>query len=327
MNIGIIGMGKIGSEVARQAGALGWRLVYAASSHRAFVDNMCVSDSQGVLFESSAFERAITQCDVVFLCIPSNQPDASLDYIQRVGCLGVPLVLAEKAALADRWDMVMEYRRRLNFDATVGGGSRLLPFVREHMSDGGPDFSDLHAVLNGTLNFVFCCVDELHCSLEQAVENAKIADLTEPSLNLDTLGIMNRELGDVAQKTAIIVNLLRLHGTPTTSSAIGAVMKPLTYEMLAARDAGSRLVFSVAKKPVSFGGHLFEHRFGEYFVAFGFRNMSLAPFHRIKTALSDNAMVVRYDGGATYAISGPGAGPRETVRLMIRAALKLAVCK
>lgn len=320
MRIGIIGLGKIGREVGRQAYDEGWEVVATANSKRVYVAGRELPYTLQLLAES--FSGAGIK--VVFLCIPSNQPETAKEYLVGLTSRGVPVVTAEKAGIARYWpETVGEYPFCINYDVAVGGGSGILAFMREHARAGRGRFREMHAIVNGTINFVLWCMDELGSDLSSALETAAREGLTEPNGARDALGVLNGEMDDVAQKMTIILNDCGIRGEKPVR--IGEVVpKPITATDMENRSRHDRLVFSIVRAPRAIHSQFFVKEFGDFVVSLGFHGVQNPLYHRLAVPSKENAAVVYYENEPLpYFAGGPGAGPRETARAMIRGAERL----
>lgn len=217
--------------------------------------------------------------------------------------LGVSVVLADKGPLA-----VAPRATRAAFEAsgaslrhgaTVGGGVPILETLeRLRASD---DILGITAVANGSTSFVLDRVEK-RGSLAEAIEAAKHLGLLETNPLLDLAG------HDAAAKAAILHQV-----------AFGSA---LSWKEVAAKG-----LLSLDEEDVRFQA---ERGFAVRLVA----NVSpdgarVAPVaverdSPLATKGAGNAFQVRLAEGGSVTLAGPGAGPRETARTILRDLQRLA---
>lgn len=116
---------------------------------------------------------------------------------------GKDLVTANKAVIAEHgpelFDRSRELGRSIAFEATVAGGIPIVCAIGQCLSAN--QIVSLHAILNGTSNYILTQMEEAGLDYDKAVEEAKRLGFAEDDPTLDVDGT------DTAQKLSILAHL------------------------------------------------------------------------------------------------------------------------
>src|SRR3989344_3533908 len=197
---------------------------------KAKIDQMSGWVVETVIRKSSLGEQhSFHMSDIAFLAIPTeNGGDTARQYIAQSLAMGIPIVTCEKGALSHHFDKFLRNFDKLGHSATVGGGTRLLPSLRERLN-GRKDVI-VHGVVNGTLNFIFNAMDNDSDSLGAAVRKARQLGYAEPGAE-SALDVLNGEMADTVMKTAILYNVCMR--SRESMSAANVAISPLNANDLA----------------------------------------------------------------------------------------------
>lgn len=288
----LIGNGGVGRAVRARGEALGWRFPL-------------VVDRDPVDW------RAVPLPDVAFLAIPSGDGVEALGYIRHFAGQGVPIVTCEKGALAERFDEIRPLLAKVGFDAAVGGGTRMLPYLRSRPRD---QIVSLSGVLNGTLNFL---ADELTRGVAPEAAAAEALRLRYAEPGAGTFEeIVASEIGDLSRKARIVANVSGLADTIAPTLALDA---HAAARALAEASASRRFAFSLGKqeRPAVVSARF---ALGEWCGQVGVFEVAHLPFQAPRGV--ENVLAIEEATG-TYAVYGPGAGPEATASAMVENAKEL----
>lgn len=194
MKIILIGSGNVGGEVEK---------VLAEKTIPADL----VIRSSGVYSKGSHidtnnnFAKYVDAGSVVFISVPSRGDGSEmLDYYLKPLEIGARIVTCEKAVLAHHFEIVQKFKGRIQYSATVGGNSGILPAI----SDYRGAIEEIKGVINGTLNYVSDAL--AHGRGEAGIFHDVVSrGFTDPGPH-DLQEVFQNELKDVAYKTAILAN-------------------------------------------------------------------------------------------------------------------------
>ncbi len=244
-------------------------------------------------------------------------------YIKSFVQKNIPIVTCEKGALSNYFTSLERYLGKIGYSATVGGGSRMLPYAQERMN---PAVTEVHAVVNGTLNYIFDGVSNGR-SLDEVVEEAKRLGYAEPGAT-DILAIINGEaVGDVPKKTAILSYSLGLTKQPFLGKkfqeACGALCEADLMKVVQ-QSKIRRYIVSIAKEKGRdediIGGFKFNLDSGWY-VSVGFKNIEENPIYSALISPGVNNALMTCEGKngvyGTPVVGGQGAGAGPTANSMM----------
>ena len=217
-NVGIVGLGTVGQGVAkilldhgdrtaRNAGRTLWlqhAIVRDISKPRdAEIPTDIVSDDLERLIEDKSVS-------VVAQLIGGIEPAKSI--MLRLLESGKDVVTANKALLAahgpELFDRARELGRSIAFEASVAGGIPIIANVSQCLSAN--QISSMHAILNGTSNFIISKMDSEGADYNDVLKTAQELGLAEADPTMDVDG------SDAVQKLAILAHLgfgARVHWT------------------------------------------------------------------------------------------------------------------
>src|SRR6266566_3882385 len=206
LNVGLIGLGTVGSQVAERM--LTWRSQLA---RRAGVE-LCL---YRVLVRDLAKRRSVQIEPDVMTTDPSgllDDPDIQVvvevaggdepmrGYLERALRAGKHVVTANKVVMAkhglELLELAAEKNVDLYFEAAVGGGIPLISTFRTDLQANR--IERLSAVINGTTNYVLGRMGSDGLSLEDAVKEAQVAGYAEADPTDDVDGF------DATYKLAIL---------------------------------------------------------------------------------------------------------------------------
>lgn len=208
-NVGIVGVGTVGTGVARllldhgdrtarHAGRTLWlkkAVVRDASKSRD------VDLPDGVLTESLQDVMDDPEITVVAQLIGGLEPARSI-MLQLLEA-GKDIVTANKALLAEHgpelFTRARELGRSIAFEAAVAGGIPIIANISQCLSAN--QIRSLEGILNGTSNFIVTKMDEHGASFKDAVAEAQRRGYAEADPTMDVDGT------DAAQKLAILAHL------------------------------------------------------------------------------------------------------------------------
>lgn len=308
--VGLIGYGSIGQELARQITEKGWDISW-------IVTRETIKDNEWIVISESGEWKNQSAVDIVFLCIPSSQPEMARDYIQFFGEKEVPVVTCEKWALATYPTVFEYYSEKIGKSATVGGGTRMLSFLDLRNRD---DICEISGVLNGTLNYVF---DELSTWKSQTDVLADVLEKKYAEPGSNTLSdIIAGELDDLTKKAIILTNASGLLEETIAWKPDQYSVENFFLEKALQNPSEYRFLFILADHEYSgfIGGMEIESgKWWCYAGLFLVKNTSLTLPSGVNNMLS---IVERDD---VYTLTGPWAGPVPTARAMMLDAASLLV--
>lgn len=302
MNVGIIGSGSIATHLNGRLELLGIKTSYMLKSNEQF---------KSVEYLDQHNPRA------VFLTISTkDHGEAARAYMLECVERGVPVITCEKGALAYHAKDLKKYIELIRFSAAVGGGTKLLPYIKGRLITGYP--TRIQAVLNGTLNYIFHEMQQSGRALGEACDEAQKLGYAEPGANT-IAALLNGELKDIQRKVCVLFNMVLATNTYLTPD----MLEPFEFSNLEiqASNAGSRLVVEFSNTNSGskiLEGPSFNTHVGNWTVSAGLRT--------IDTSLSwlpggiGNAIHItegELGKGGIYTLIGPGAGSEATTSALI----------
>ena len=323
--IGIIGIGNIGSELWHKIQAKGWGVECVVD-----IDGIyCDAHKSEKLGEPGSFENFLKTLDLVFLAIPTfDEGETAFGYMRASLGRGVPVVTCEKGALSNYFSGLEEAVRdgKIGYSATVGGGSRILRYLEERV---GPQVEEIHAVVNGTLNYIFDQVSKGR-SLGEAVKETQKLGYAEPGTT-HPIEVINKEsAGDVPMKTSILFNICNLTEQRMRARDITIhQIEASELRRLAKEAMNRRYIVSITREANDEEDTIwgFKHEIDGWHISAGFKHIDENPLFRelIPSGVNNAVLISEGEFGrdGSYRLSGPGAGPGPTTNSMIIDAEKI----
>lgn len=220
INIGLIGLGTVGSGVVRllrdNAEVISRRLgVPVTLKKAADLDGSrakALKLGKGV-YTGDAYEVIRDpDVDVVVELIGGYKPAKEL----ILGALGAgkPVVTANKALLAMHGEEIYEAAQRaglpVGFEASVGGGIPIIGALKQGLAAN--DVQSIYGIINGTSNYILTKMTDEGRRFDDVLKEAQALGYAEADPTFDVEGI------DSAHKLAVLANLA--FGTPVKFSDI-----------------------------------------------------------------------------------------------------------
>ncbi len=209
VKVAIFGFGTIGSGVARLlldqeeriARHAGRRVQLARVVDPDLTRPRNVELPRGLLTEDLSSVLDDAEITAVVQLIGGLEPARSI--MCKLLDAGKDVVTANKALLAEHGTELFDRARRLGrsiaFEASVAGGIPIIAAMSESLTAN--QVQSIHAILNGTSNFILSQMEELGSDYAAAVAEAQRLGYAEADPTLDVNG------SDAAQKLAILAHL------------------------------------------------------------------------------------------------------------------------
>ncbi len=298
----IVGNGHIGVELEKQLTDIGVHNTFFTSyNHR------------------HTFAKKAQAADIVFITISTrDRGQTALGYIIETLALNRPVVTCEKGALAYNFHALRESLSKIGFNASFGGGCGMLDMLR-----GKTDkVLILHAVLNGTLNYLFSTFDP-KMGIDMSLTNTTAKGLCKTSHDNDISKVIKLELTDILLKITILTNILLIdaHTAPITPESF-TYSHIDDYDIPALLSSKKQFVVSILKRRIRPPQPGISARIDGLIIHGGFVHQSEIPFFPFPFGIN-NALRCEFNNNSMEMISGPGAGATHTARQMIRDAQNL----
>lgn len=313
MKVGIIGYGKIGTEVGRRVLERNWEIGVVTNTSGVY--KVPEKGLRIKVDEPSNWLNHFEKVDIAVLCIPTlDNGKIAYDYIKTLVEKDIPVVTSEKGAFGNYFPELESWIDKIGYSAVVGGGTRMLHWLRDRLTPPR-HITEIHLIINGTLNY---CLDgwDRGRDIDEVVEEAKKLNYAEPGAQ-NTLEVINTEsCRDVPMKIASLLNVCNFGKIRAKDIDIkrisGADLKKLARESHIRRH-----IVSIVRKENDddiidmIGGFKFE--INDWCVSAGFKNKTENPLFRqlVPPGVNNAALIHGVDG--TYILTGPGAGDTPTV--------------
>lgn len=308
IKIGIIGTGRIGTELSERITQRGWELLIAKTSG--------IYIRKEKIAELHDWLECFKNLDIVCLCIPTLDDGViAYEYIKVLIDNNIPVVTCEKGALGNYFPELKHWVNKIGYSATVGGGTRLLPWLRERLTLGT---REVHLIINGTLNFIFDGLSSGRGALDEMVAEAKTLGYTEPGAKNPSEVINNEANKDVPNKVSVLLNTCGFGEIRAKDIDVKPIFEDDLKKLV--REATSRrYIVSITRETNEedvIGG--FKFLLNGWHVSAGFKNRSHNPLFLQFVPPGVNNAVLIYGADGTYILTGPGAGVIPTVGSMMR---------
>jgi len=209
VKVAIIGFGTVGSGVARLLLEHGQRIARHVGRRveLAYVVDVDLTRPRNVTLPpgilTNDLDRVLGDPEVaaVVQLIGGIEPERTI--MLRVLESGKDVITANKALLAEHGPELFDRARRLGrsiaFEAAVAGGIPIIAAMSECLAAN--QIESIHAILNGTSNFILSQMEEEGASYQQALAEAQRRGYAEANPAMDVDG------SDAAQKLAILAHL------------------------------------------------------------------------------------------------------------------------
>ncbi len=209
LGVAIVGLGTVGSGVARLLTDFGQRTARHAGRplilKQVVVRDMArprqVELPAGIVSTDIARITGDPDVSIVALLVGGLEPART--FAVKLLQSGKDLVTANKALLAEHgpelFDLARKLGRSIAFEASVGGGIPIIANISTCLSAN--QIESIHAILNGTSNFILTQMEAAGMSYDEAVREAQRLGYAEADPSMDVDG------SDAAQKLAILAHL------------------------------------------------------------------------------------------------------------------------
>lgn len=291
--IGMLGVGTVGAALAELVRERS-DLILVKALVRDLDKPRNVSHPEKILTTDA--DEVLASADVLVEVMGGvDQPVALM---QRALEAGIPVVTANKAALAERWDAFLPAMRegRIYFEASVMAGTPAIEPVAGVLRGSAP--RELHAILNGTCSYILQQLEQ-GVPYASALAEAQRLGYAEADPTLDVGGI------DAAHKLTILARL--------------SVDPNLTWDSVLRSTRGiERLTPSLVQEAMEDGGRVqlvgsVIPRGGAWSVAV--RPVYVPPGHPLAT--NEGAALLYRGAGGEVLMTGPGAGGIETASAVL----------
>ncbi|MGA2620853.1 MAG: homoserine dehydrogenase [Thermoguttaceae bacterium] len=207
--VAIVGFGTIGSGVARlllerqerisrQAGR---RVELVRIVDTDLLRTRNVTPPPGMLTSDLALVLNDPEIEAVVQVVGGLEPDRTI--MLRLLESGKNVVTANKALLAEHgpelFDRARQLGRSIAFEAAVAGGIPIIAAINQSLVAN--QIQSIHAILNGTSNFILTQMEDHDASYAEALAEAQQLGFAEANPAMDVNG------SDAAQKLAILAHL------------------------------------------------------------------------------------------------------------------------
>lgn len=256
------------------------------------------------------WKKYLEKIDIACLAIPTIDDGLiAYEYMKTLIKHNIPIVTSEKGALGNYFPELKSQLNKIGYSATVGGGTRLLHWLKERLT---PGIKEIHLIINGTLNYIF---DELSKgrTLDEVVEETKKLGYAEPEAQ-EALEVINTEsCKDIPMKVSVLLNICGFGEVKAREISPQKISKNEIKKLI--REASfRRYIVSITREENEedvVGG--FKFPINDWWVSAGFKNRIQNPLflHLVPPGVNNAALIYGIEG--TYLLTGPGAGATPTV--------------
>lgn len=331
-----VGYGNVGQAVPQRCGDLGLKhspfvIKSGGTYSRGNDGSLTLHDNNPAFWKNPSITNGVR---VAFLATPSSGDGTrALEIINGLLEQGIPVVTAEKAALANHYPALESRVCEMGISASVGGGTRMLSWLSDRLD---PRTRQVHAIVNGTLNFIMDGIDGGRTA-GQTIDEAVALGYAEPGAS-NHLDVLNGELvGDIPKKTSILWNTvlrgaLAGHTVLSHTDLKQPALNQDRLNQLIAEASARRYIISIIKadeeipeKDIIAG---FRKKIdGNLLIIGGFRRVTDNPlFKALVLPGPSNGVVITAgpnESDGVYQLEGPGAGPGPTAAAMVQDARRL----
>ncbi len=303
INIGIVGLGTVGTGIARIMMAnrdvisarLGANLVLKRAA------DLDLDRDRGIAFEKDQLTTdpflVTDDPDIAIVAEMVGGTGIAKEVIIRAIQNGKHVVTANKALLAEYGNELFEMAEKkgvnLAFEASVGGCMPIIKTIRETLMSNR--IEAVTGILNGTCNYILTKIANDGMAFADALKDAQNEGYAEADPTLDVGGF------DTAHKLAIISALAYGMKINIDDIYIEGISDITPMDIEFARDCGYRIKLLAISK---FDGHAVQARI----------HPTMVPFsdHLSNVSGPMNAVTITSDGVGEMVLLGHGAGMMPT---------------
>ncbi len=305
----IVGKGRIGHACAKVFIEESWRVDFFDPRKNVQEFAQDITDYNLVVLAISTKDAGEIACSYIFPCVDA----------------GIPIVTAEKGALAYYFDLLESDLPMIGYNATLGGACGMPSLILKHKGS----ILGMKGIINATINFFFWA-RQAKMSEEGILFEAQNKGLCEPSSAATLHDVFTVEMEDTLLKACIMFNLAGL-GKPVTPCDFvkyNFTPKEIT-DHLNSRDK-KRLVVEVEYVP-DFELHPcyiqgFWHYQNPWLIKGSFKNNAekeLTIVSEIDISAENNILIIERTDGNFVFTGGAGAGPDEIAKRIFEDAKEL----
>lgn len=319
INAGIIGAGRIGSELYRKIQSLGWNIKFILE-----IDGV-YKNLKDKIDKHKNYLNYCKDLDIGFLAISKPKSDdgsIAFGFMKSLLEKNIPVVTSEKGAYSNYFRELKKWREKTGYSATVGGGTRMLRYLEKKIN---PEVTEIHAVVNGTLNYMFYWISKGK-NLEEVAKKARELGYAEPGAKSAFDIIKTESEKDVPMKSSILFNISGISSEILRAKDIVVnKMNESDLEKLIKESKNRRYIVSITKEEKEedvIDG--FNHKIGKWFISGGFKNIEENPLYGKLIIKNVNNSIIICENEKIYQKKpGPGAGAEPTASSMIKDAIQL----
>lgn len=330
--LAIFGAGNIGTEARERLLQEGYQVAAVITSkflRTSFSGDRPIGqvfdvEKLGAVAILENIERHAGEIDCYVSAIPGGDGTFEDSIMGQILPAGKSFVTAAKVALAKYFERHAPYLSQIGRNATVGGGTMMLDFMRKHLRlDDGAE-SDVHLVINGTLSFAMSNRWKnrpMEAILHDCIA-LKYAEPVPKGEKPDGRKIFNGEIDDQLWKLLIILNDIyreRIGRFVTMADLKVSHLDERAYQMVTGHGSRRKFVVRITtsereqeiKREAK--GSIWANIDNKVFVCGGFYDIpygsALAQW--VPDVGPGNAVQIE-QAGKTVSTSGDGAGPTAT---------------
>lgn len=316
IKIGVVGLGTVGGGV-----------VSALRRNRAVVRARCGVDVE-VRRVADIDENRLKATKLPKKCLTRDYHDIVNDpqihvVVELIGGTGIArkvliealnagkhVVTANKALVATYWEelfsLAHRQKRGIGFEASVMAGVPVIRTLAEGLA--GNNIRSIHAILNGTSNFILTRMDSRGMDMKRAIEEARKRGLCEADHSLDTEGY------DAQQKLSILASIATGKWLPPSDISREGIGRIEKQDLTEARDQ-----FGYVLRPLAIFKRISgrtEARVHPTFIPLDHPLANIENEH--------NAALIEADTAGPVTIAGKGAGDKPAASGVISDIIALA---
>jgi len=307
LNVGIFGLGTVGTGVARlllnqrellrARTGIDYRLKAAVDvrwgHHDLDLSAVVCSEDPAVIIDDPEIRVVVETI---------GGTEIAYDLVQRAICAGKHVVTANKALIATKgrelFKLAREHHVDLLFEASVGGGIPIIKGLKEGLV--GNRIISMEGILNGTSNYVLTKMYQDGMEFDEALRQAQVKGFAEADPTLDISGY------DAAHKLAILASIVSSAVVDFDRIPVEGIADITKLDIDFARSFGYVIKLLAIFKDTDSGLDLRVHP-------------TLVPGSHLLASVNNelNAISVTGDFVGNTAFYGPGAGQLPTASAVV----------